>query len=372
MLLFEMQAHLPELLCAMLLSQSCLLGAAPPIHFPANGNGDKVSTSSFVPNREAYRLNPYRIASDTLRQVLVCAGLNQLAEPLNQFHQLENSADLATFGRLVAGVAALVTVHAPAQLPKFLFYLNQALKSNYDRHRCDFIFSPISSGVFHSILACISNENILKKMNLNISSHRLVGVSFYAELIHQRCGGREAEMLETIIVGLTTALPDSSSLIRRLVLKGLGGLGMCDPRHLRVFCPTVLNALMDGLEEDGHEKDDGSGTAREALQGLKRLIPVAPSAEIERLASRLALRVRPFFEHHDANVRQVAVALLSDLFQAGSSTPAKIHLTEQVGHYIRFKNYFANFSIGIFHLIWTISTLFPIFLIEFFAILFSN
>ena len=272
----------------MLLAQSCLLGAAPPIHVPSNG--DKVN---FVPNREAYRMNPYKIASDTLKQMLICANLVPLIEPINQYQQLENTGDAAAFSHLVAKIAALATVHMPAQLPKILTYLGQALKSAHERHR-------------------------------------IVAVSFLAELIYQRCGGRDGEMLETIIHGLTASLTDSAPLVRQAALKGLGGLGMYEARHVKNFCPSVLDALMNGLEEEGLEKEESSGTALEALEGLKRLIPVVPVVEIERLACRLALRVRPFFEHQDPHVRQVAVALLADVFMAGSTTSARDHLAEQV------------------------------------------
>jgi len=64
--------------------------------------------------------------------------------------------------------------------------------------------------------------------------------------------------------------------------------------------------------------------------GLKRLIVVAPASEIERLAPRLALRVRPFFEYQDAQVRQLAVALLADLLRTGSATLARHSLADQV------------------------------------------
>ena len=116
-----------------------------------------------------------------------------------------------------------------------------------------------------------------------------------------------------------------------MALRGLGALGHCNPRHLEAFAPVVLNALMNGLEEDGRDKqENNSGTANEALEGLMAVIPVAPLAEVERLASRLALRVRPFFEHEETKVRQAAVSLLASLFLAGSKTSARAHLAEQV------------------------------------------
>ena len=44
-------------------------------------------------------------------------------------------------------------------------------------------------------------------------------------------------------------------------------MGACQRCHVDTFCPAVLNALVDGLEEDTHEKDDAAGTAKEALRG---------------------------------------------------------------------------------------------------------
>ena len=283
-----MQAHFSQLLCALLLTLSCFLAASPPIHFPTSG--DKLT---FVPNREAYRLNPYRITSEAVKSFLDCAQLSTLTKPLADYRQLENSGDMSTFCDMVASIANLTAVNVPAKLSRCIHYLNQALKSNYERHR-------------------------------------LVAVAFYAELIQLRCGGREGEMLEAVISGLAVALADSSILARCVALKGLGGLGAWDRAHVALFAPMVLNALMDGLEEDSHGKGGNCGTAKEALEGLMRIIPLAPLSEVERLVSRLALRVRPFFESDSPLVRKAAVGLLAALFLAGSATSARIHLTEQV------------------------------------------
>lgn len=278
--------------CLLILAQSCLLGASPPIHFPTNGT-DQLS---FVPvNREAYRLNPYQMCADTFKSVILCVQLDPLMEPLTEHRHWTNSGDLNAFCALVASMTALCTVFTTANLPYMIASFNTALKSSHQRHR-------------------------------------LAAVAFYAELIHQRASGRD---LDGVIRGLTSSLPDSSLLIRRIALKGLGALGECDPRHLEALAPSVLNALMEGLEEDGREPNEGnSGTAREALEGLLRLVPVVSSHEVDRLASRLALRVRPFFEHELPQVRQAAISLLAQLFTSGSTLSTKsasAQLAEQVG-----------------------------------------
>lgn len=270
-----------------------MLGASPPIHFPANGHGS--DQPSFVPvNREAYRLNPYQMSVDVLKLFFTCAQLAPLAEPLAEHRHATNSGDLATFCDLVANMTALCTVYKPIYLPNCIHILSTALKSNHLRHR-------------------------------------LAAVAFYAELIHQRSSGAD---LDQVIRGLTSNLTDSSSLIRRVALNGLGGLGDTDPRLWSEFAPIVLDALVDGLEEldGGRDQLDGnSSTAQEALEGLSRLIVVSPLIEVERLASRLALRVRPFFEHELPLVRVAAVSLLAQLFKAGYGTAAQAHLAEQVG-----------------------------------------
>lgn len=271
-----------------MLAQSCLVGASPPIHFPTSG-GDQLS---FAPvNREAYRLNPYQMCAETFKTFLLCAQLGQLVEPLNEHRHWTNSGDPSAFCALVANMTALCTVYAPAHLPFMIGSFNNALKSNQPRHR-------------------------------------MTAVAFYAELIHQKASGKD---LDGVIRGLTSALPDSSYLIRRIALKGLGALGDCDPRQLEVLAPSVLNALMEGLEENGRDLQDGNtGTVKEALEGLLCLVPVVPKHEIERIASRLALRVRPFFENESSQVRQAAISLLAKLFTAGASSSASVHLAEQV------------------------------------------
>lgn len=248
---------------------------------------------SFAPiNREAYRLNPYQMCADTFKSMLTCAQLVPIIEPLTEHRHWTNSGDPSAFCALVANMTALCTVYTPGHLPYMIASFNNALKSSHQRHR-------------------------------------LTAVAFYAELIHQRASGKD---LDNVIRGLTSSLPDSSVLIRRIALKGLGALGDCDPRKLELLAPSVLNALIEGLEEDGRDLQDGStGTAKEALEGLLRLVPVVSSHEVERLASRLALRIRPFFEHEIPQVREVAISLLAKLFIAGASSSASTHLAEQVG-----------------------------------------
>lgn len=283
-----LQARFPHVFCLLILAQSCMLGASPPIHFPSNG-ADQLS---FVPvNREAYRLNPYQMCADTFKSVIVSVQLDPLMEPLTEHRHWTNSGDLNAFCALVASMTALCTVFTAAHLPYMIVSFSNALKSSHQRHR-------------------------------------LAAVAFYAELIHQRAVGRD---LDVVIRGLTSSLPDSSLLIRRIALKGLGSLGDCDPRQLEIQAPSVLNALMEGLEEDGREPHDGNcGTVKEALEGLLRLVPVVSVPEVERLASRLALRVRPFFEHELPQVRQAAISLLAQLFIAGSTSSASDRLAEQV------------------------------------------
>lgn len=269
-----------------------MLGASPPIHFPASGGGG--DQTSFVPvNREAYRLNPYQMSVDVLKGFFTCAELAPLAEPLNEHRHATNCGDLATFCDLVANLTALCAVYKPSSLSRCIHNFGNALKSTHLRHR-------------------------------------VAAVAFYAELIHQRASGSE---LDHIIRGLTSNLTDSSPFIRRIALKGLGGLSDIDPHLWSEFAPVALDALVDGLEESGSGRDSPtgkSGTALDALEGLTRLIPVSPVAEVERLASRLALRVRPFFEHEQGPVRFAAVSLLAQLFKVGYETSARAHLTEQV------------------------------------------
>ena len=73
-------------------------------------------------------MNPYRLVSDALKQMLTCAQLPHLVEPLNQFQQLENSADSSQFGQLVAKMAVLTTVHCPEQLADLLVHLTQVMR----------------------------------------------------------------------------------------------------------------------------------------------------------------------------------------------------------------------------------------------------
>ena len=114
------QARGAELLCSLLLAQSCLLGTAPPIHSPSAGNGanDKLS---FVPNREGDSIDfgpGIQAAWLTSSFFLVCIGFSVPFEPVPAGQRrAEANADL----RPVASLGgASEPVPAAGELGRFV------------------------------------------------------------------------------------------------------------------------------------------------------------------------------------------------------------------------------------------------------------
>lgn len=137
--LINHQTHFAQLLCMLMLAQGCLLNTSPPIHF--NNSNSSGSQLSFVPNREAYRLNPYQMTTEALIAFAKCADLTSLAELLLEHRFYSNAGDLAVLCDMVAAVTQCCAAIVPAHILPCTSYLTAALKSTHQRHRNYFIHS---------------------------------------------------------------------------------------------------------------------------------------------------------------------------------------------------------------------------------------
>jgi len=206
-----------------MLAQGCLLNTSPPIYFNNSSNGSGSSSGSqlsFVPNREAYRLNPYQMTTEALSAFAKCADVAPLAELLLEHRYYSNAGDLSVLCDMVAAITQCCAAEVPAHILPCTSYLTAPLRSTHQRHRKYFMHYVIQKRIgitpVKKILSLIDIDirMIDKITEMIIVCLGLVALAFYAQLVHQRATGSDTAQLDNIIKGLTcfllTILQDSA------------------------------------------------------------------------------------------------------------------------------------------------------------------
>jgi len=113
---------------------------------------------------------------------------------------------------------------------------------------------------------------------------------------------------------LMGGLADANIAVRKLSVRGMGNVAHCTDAILTKYIPSVLSAMIAGLEDNLDHKDE---VALEAMQGLGKLVARVPREHIERIFVNILLRVRPCFEKESGAVRTVAFSLFGHLARFG-------------------------------------------------------
>lgn len=125
--------QLPELFAILLMIVSSYIGTSPPIYTPQQSN--KKEKYSFVPNRDAYKINPAKIALETCKLLLLCANCEQVAEVFLQNTALESSQSLVPLIELMPSLAASIFEFSPHIVPRLVTTLNQYAISTFEPQR---------------------------------------------------------------------------------------------------------------------------------------------------------------------------------------------------------------------------------------------
>ncbi|XP_068084667.1 maestro heat-like repeat-containing protein family member 1 [Anabrus simplex] len=261
-----------ELFSMFLICLGCYVGVSPPIHTPQTPHrSGKKESHGFVPNRNAYKLHPWRVAQEAFNAFLLCSKCEAVAESLLCCNQTEVGENTASFIEVIPLLARSVCVCMPRALPKLVTSLNQYGTSSYE-------------------------------------PQRITVAAFFAELVHLKANG-QIVLLESIVGNLLNCLTDPSPIVRRLCLKGLSAVSQLDGEQRSRHSEAVLSALIQGLDDHG----SGMQIPLEAMRGFSQMLQVVDEEHIQNVQVTVALRIKPYFEKEDCNVRAVAVRMFGDL-----------------------------------------------------------
>ncbi|PSN35449.1 hypothetical protein C0J52_06619 [Blattella germanica] len=216
----------PELFSILLVILGCYIGTSPPINTPQNSKSKEKDKSTFIPNRNAYKLNPARVALDAFKSFLLCAKCDQVAEALLHSSYTDAGDNLTSFVDMIPFLTRALCSRMPNCLSRLVTCLNQHGTSRFE-------------------------------------SQRVVVVAVYAE----------------------------------------------KNRHYQ----PILSALIQGLDDH----DSNSDIPLEAMRGFSHLLQIVNEDHVQSVQATVALRIKPFFENENPNVREAAFRMFGDLARCG-------------------------------------------------------
>ncbi|KAG8247357.1 Mroh1p [Homalodisca vitripennis] len=383
-------AHFPDLFALNLTVLAAYVGVTPPVYSPGSNK------SAFIPNREAYKINPARVAQESLKNFLLCAGCDAAAEAVLECSQIDLSNSPDYFLAMMPSLTRAICENLGHMLPKILTALGQYSSSPHEAQRAAVTafnvenlnknyslmrsrrFRPrttnTTSGAHGGIVQSRTEVDLIltdfdkDKREAIVSLPRKMLVKYTAghDCQHQKkryfekissvdfnpynvtdavwridklspnskdacvqmqCAGQSV-LIDSVLSNLLSSLTDPSALVRRLSLKGLANISFLDSQQLAMWdhcshvmkerhSESVLEALIQGL--DDHDAECHSEVALQAMMGLSQVLPSVEQSHVRDIQVAIALRVKPFFEKENVELRTTSLRLLGELAVTGGS-----------------------------------------------------
>lgn len=273
------QEHFPRLFAMTLLRLGTSVGLLPP-EPPQSSGKDK---------HKGPKVEPLGTALECIQELIVRCKYDTLRQLIEKEDGWALFEDDKTFPDGVVVIARALCKAAPQQVPKVVEQLNPSLSSVYD-------------------------------------AQRIVVAAFFAELIDQKCGGKAVSVVEILMNSLLSRLVDSSHVVRKFCIRGLGNISSVDDSQLEKYSTTILSAMMAGMDDKDDMEDE---ITLESMSGLAKILAKLDENNVRQILINICLRIRPCFEKDKDAVRAAAFTLFGKLSRFGDG-PSKAPFLEQV------------------------------------------
>ncbi|XP_058132165.1 maestro heat-like repeat-containing protein family member 1 isoform X11 [Dasypus novemcinctus] len=273
-----------DLFAGLLLRLSCSVGVQLPRSLQAKdrrGAGTPPATRA---------LEPCSLAVDALQAMLLRAGSEEVVKLVEREGGWELLRTSEGHEEGVARLASAMAKHAGPRLPL-------AMK------------------------ALVSTQSCVYEVQ------RVTSTAFLAELLRSNVA-KDLLLLESLLDNLAARQKDASASVRRLVLRGLANVATGSPDKVRAHSPQLLSAMIAGLDD----ADEPHGpVVLEAMEGLARLLALLEPGELRSVLLHVAIRIRPFFDSENAELRRAAFGLFGHLHRACHGDCEDVFLEQAVG-----------------------------------------
>ncbi|GIX73829.1 maestro heat-like repeat-containing protein family member 1 [Caerostris extrusa] len=278
--------HFDRLLSSLLIVSGAYVGAVFPVY--SSDNIKSLSALQKKTDAKSSNQSPVRFSIEALKNFLLCIKEDVIVSSLNEGGYWVMMEELDKYPEAVAAIGRSVCICCPDQVPKLITVLNPMLNSSVD-------------------------------------VHRIVSVSLFVVFLSQNYKGRKV-LTEPLMNSLLGRLVDSSPIVRRLCISGLGNISMLDKEQIDRYSTTILSAMMTGMDD---REDPGCNITLEAMSGLSSILSQVAEEDIRNILINIALRIKPMFEKEKPLVRAAAFTLFGNLSRFANG-PSKEQFVEQI------------------------------------------
>ncbi|XP_035172579.1 maestro heat-like repeat-containing protein family member 1 isoform X4 [Oxyura jamaicensis] len=152
-------------------------------------------------------------------------------------------------------------------------------------------------------------KNLIPTLSSVLDSQRITTTAFFAELLNNNVVN-DLMLLETVMDNMTGRQKDPCMLVRMLALRGLGNISSGSPEKVRKHGAKLLASMVNGMDD----KDDPHNlVALEAMSSLSKLLDHLEERDIQSMLLHIAIRIRPFFDSEQPDLRQSSIVLFGNL-----------------------------------------------------------
>ncbi|GAB0100042.1 maestro heat-like repeat-containing protein family member 1 [Sergentomyia squamirostris] len=278
----DLKKRFPEIfgmLLTTLATYTGILAPNAPNTSPGNKNNSKSNSSKFgfIPNKESIKTNPCEVVLLTFKEFLLNLSMEQVAVVFDVCPHLATCEDLGNFIDIMPPITnALINElgMTSTTMRQLITVLSKYIPSPYD-------------------------------------PQRIAAIALYAQLVPHKPSG---EIVSVIILHLNSSLNDPNPLVRGCCLRGLGFVASLTTFDAEKYSEMTLTALMKGLDDTN--SSDLMNIPLESIQGLSRIMIAMSCKKIEMFQISLVIRLRPFFENSQLELRNSAICLFGDVCQS--------------------------------------------------------
>lgn len=244
--------------------------------------------SSGKDKQKGPKVDPLATALECIKELITKCNYDTLMQSIDDEDGWTLFGDKKTFPDGVCAIARALCKAVPQLVPKVVDHLNPILSTVYD-------------------------------------AQRIVAAAFFAELIDQKCGGK-VEVVEVLMNSLLSRLVDTSQVVRKFCIRGLGNISSVEDSQLEKYSTTILSAMMAGMDDKDDLEDE---ITLESMSGLAKILAKLDENNVRQILINICLRIRPCFEKEKDAVRAAAFTLFGKLSRF-SDGPSKTPFLEQI------------------------------------------
>ncbi|CAL8337909.1 unnamed protein product [Gadus morhua 'NCC'] len=157
-------------------------------------------------------------------------------------------------------------------------------------------------------------ECLCPSLNNIYECQRITVTAFFSELLNHHVV-TELLLMDVLMNNMMERISDPCCTVRMLAVRGLGNIATGSPEKVNKYAKELLAAMSSGMEE---KEDPGKRITLEAMSGLSKVLLHLDKKNVHLLVVYIFMKIKPFLESENDEIRCASILLLGNLSQFGS------------------------------------------------------